>query len=80
MDGEHAHEREDREGDIWGEGKAQKRKEGAAREALAGMFVHCRPDFYRLYNSTSQRMVLFIVKAKRTSNLEYNLTSSMQRW
>jgi hypothetical protein len=25
-------------------------------------------------------MVLFIVKAKRTSNLEYNLTSSMQRW
>jgi hypothetical protein len=33
----------------------------------------------RLYNSTSKKMVLFIVKAKRTSNLEYKLTSLMKR-
>jgi hypothetical protein len=45
------------------EGRAWRGKEGAARETLAGLIS------IRLYNITSQKIVLFIVTAKRTSNL-----------
>jgi hypothetical protein len=52
-------------------GRAQRGKEGATREALAGLIS------ITLYNITSQKKMLFIVKAKRTSNFEYKLISLM---
>jgi hypothetical protein len=61
-------------------GKAWRRKERGAKVALAGMSLSTAGlIFTRLYKSTSQKMVLFITKAKRTSNLEYKLTSLMKR-
>jgi hypothetical protein len=61
-----------------------KAKLGEGRKELQGKhWQACVPTAglisTRLCNSTSQKMVLFIVKAKRPSNLEYKLTSLMKR-